>query len=275
MTDEFVADRTDASACQSQEEYSPTPYEDSSWEVYGDLPEVDQFLPLEIEVLPTTRKYVDPMFSDYGGVSADAIPKRWHLPEELAYQAPLSHEEQIEESIPRVSLTEEELENLQRQAYEQGKQEGFEDAVQTNVDRLSMAEERISQILTDLQAQISERLLYVEKQAVGLSVEIAEKIIRTAVEINPEYIMEIVQDAIGLTGTAVIRSIKVSPEDLEFIQLIGFDRALKEDDSGWDFVGDPTIKAGCVVETSAGEVDYQIDPAFERVRERMVRITRS
>lgn len=275
MTDEFVADNKIESDCQSQEEYSPTPYEDSSWEVYGELPEVDQFIPLEIQVLPTTLKYVDPMFSDYGGVAGEDHPKRWHLPEELAYQAPLTQDELIEESVPRVSVTEAELEALQLQAYEQGKQEGFEDAVQSNADRLSLAEERISQILTDFQNQITERLGIIERQAVDLSLEIAHKIIRTAVEINPEYILEILQEAISLAGTAVIRSVRVSPEDLEFIQLVGFDRAAKDDENGWEFIGDATIKSGCVVETSAGEVDYQIEPAFERVQERMIRISRS
>jgi len=53
---------------------------------------------------------------------------------------------------------------------------------------------------------------------------------------------------------------------------MGIARMLKEYDGTWLFEADEGIKSGCVVETSAGVVDFQLDQAWERVAGNVVRV---
>jgi flagellar biosynthesis/type III secretory pathway protein FliH len=92
------------------------------------------------------------------------------------------------------------------------------------------------------------------------------------VDINPEYIIDIIKEGIALAGGAKIKSIKVSPQDLEFLNLLNLSKQFKKFDGGWSFEGDDTIKSGCVVEMIGGVVDYQIDKAWERIRDQVVKV---
>jgi flagellar biosynthesis/type III secretory pathway protein FliH len=49
---------------------------------------------------------------------------------------------------------------------------------------------------------------------------------------------------------------------------------MKEYDGSWSFVQDETIRAGCVVETSSGEVDFRLDQAWERIKDNVVKVLR-
>ena len=114
----------------------------------------------------------------------------------------------------------------------------------------------------------------IERHAVELAVDMARNIIEGAVEINPEYIIPIIREAIQMAGGATIERVRVSPEDMEFIEVIGVAKRLKEHDGSWNFEADPEIKSGCVVDTSAGQVDYQLDQAWARARDEVLKLTR-
>ena len=84
--------------------------------------------------------------------------------------------------------------------------------------------------------------------------------------INPEYITQIVKEAVRSVGGASILRVRVSPEDMEFIKVVGLSEQLGELAKGWAFEADATIKSGCIVDSSAGEADFQLDRAWERIR---------
>ena len=113
-----------------------------------------------------------------------------------------------------------------------------------------------------------------ERQAVELALQVARKIIEQAVEINPEYIIPIIREAITSSGSAIIRKVRISPQDMEFVEYAGLRKQLKEFDGSWDFEADESIRSGCIVETSASQIDYQLDKAWERVRDQVVKVIR-
>jgi flagellar biosynthesis/type III secretory pathway protein FliH len=61
---------------------------------------------------------------------------------------------------------------------------------------------------------------------------------------------------------------------MEFIEVVGVKKNLRGFDGTWNFESDPTIKSGCVVESSAGEIDFQLDKAWERIQTAVVRAAR-
>ncbi len=258
----------------SQGSYTPSQYEDATWEMLGERIETQDFQPLEIPVLPSHKQYVDPMFADFGGTYMGQEPVRWHLPPELAYEGSGSRKAEEEEQEPLAGLTESQVEQLTQEAFEEGRKSGLQEAEQKRELELKTFNERLQTLFEDMQKQLEEHLQLVEKQAVQLALAVSKKIIDRAVEINPEYIVDIISKAVALAGTASVKTIRVSPQDHEFIEVVGVGKSIKGFEEHWQFVPDASIKAGCIVETSGGEIDYQLDPAWERIEAQVVKIAK-
>ena len=261
----------------TQANYQETPYEDASWEMVGDSSLREEFFPLEIEVIEGSEAVADPLFADYGGVMPGQVRKRWHLPEELAYQGAareLAGEEPHEEQVPHLSVTEEQLETIRADAFAAGQAQALESAKAGYERALHEIQENAIAIFADLKSQLLDQLQLVEKQAVELAISVARRLVFQAVEINPEYLIPLMHEAFAHVGAAEVQQVRVSPEDLEFINMIGLAEQLKEHDGKWSFVADPSIQAGCVVDTSAGHIDFQLDQAWDRVRDQVMRAVR-
>lgn len=254
----------------NQASYRATPWEDQRWEIVGEFKGDERFLPAEFEVLPTTAQAADPMFADYGGLPPHS-EKRWHLPVGLSTaKNPFKERtEEEEENDPRIKIHPDELEKKLAAARDEGRVEALTAAISHQQSNLERLQGQINNVLSDMDAQMKERAILLERQALALALEISKKLIHDAVEINPEYILPVISEAIGKVGTATVRSVRVSPEDMEFINIIGIEKQLKEFDGTWTFQADPSIKSGCVVDTSAGEVDFQLEAAWDRIRDKI------
>ena len=133
-------------------------------------------------------------------------------------------------------------------------------------------EERYRTIIDDMEGQIRQEVEAVERRAVEFAIQVTRKLVGTIVEIHPEYILQILKEAVKMTGGATIKAIRVSPQDLEFIKMLSPDRQCKEFDGSWSFTSDDTIRAGCVIETSSGEVEFDLDKAWERIKESVTKV---
>jgi hypothetical protein len=139
-------------------------------------------------------------------------------------------------------------------------------------ERTRAIESRYAEILDDMRSQIKESVEAIEQRTVKLALQLARKIMNVAIEINPEYILTIVKDAVKVSGGATIKAVRVSPSDYEFISKLPASVVSKELDSQWAIEADESIRVGCVVETVAGTVDYDLDKACERIRESVSKI---
>lgn len=259
----------------SQMNFQETKYADEHWEVLGERYDSEEFTPLKLGVLrPSALKLVDPMFQDFGGmVPAQDGESIWHLPTEEAAAALRAQE--VEFEIPEGSqlITDEEKAALQAQAREEGLEQGRQEAQSMAAEQTEALQQRVMEFLQDLAAQCNEALHENEKACVQLSLAIADKLVHGAVEVNPEYILPIVKEALEHTGSAEVRKIRVSPADFEFIEIMGIQEKWGRE-AAWNFEADETVKAGCVIDTSAGEIDYQIDSAWARVKDSILKIAK-
>jgi flagellar assembly protein FliH len=259
----------------SQASYKETPYQDQSWEVVGEIIEEKEFTPMSIQVVPREALMTDPMFADYGGVPpGKETVTRWHLPERLAYSAKTEQEKKAEKGPEKLHLSAQELEAIKTQAYQQGLADGRVEGDDKGKQKLQQLQQSIQGIINDLATQVTENLRGIERNAVDLAVAISDKIIGYAVEINPEYISKLVSEALNHVGSSTIKKVRVSPQDLEFIELVGIPKQLVERGDSWTFEKDESIRSGCIVETSAGEIDYRLDEAWERMKDSIVKVLR-
>jgi flagellar biosynthesis/type III secretory pathway protein FliH len=261
----------------SQITYKGTPYEDCSWELVGEFLNQDSFEPSSFAVLDGRTMIADPMFADYGGVPPAGDERRFHgtgggdrFDPNRRQVRSMEEEQEAADEIAEQLRAEHarELEAARAEAF----QEGRIAAIEELDERMKIIEDRYASVLEDVGQQIGENLKTMEHQAVNLAIQISQKLIGTVVEINPEYILGIVREAIKLAGGAIIRSIRVSPQDHEFLSLLSLPKQFKEYDGTWNFEADGSVKSGCVVMTSGGEVDFQIEPAWERIKEKVVKV---
>ncbi|MEN9845394.1 MAG: Flagellar assembly protein FliH [Pseudomonadota bacterium] len=139
-------------------------------------------------------------------------------------------------------------------------------------EKIKAVEERYRTVIDDMGSQIQQEVEALERRAVEFALQVARKLVGTIVEINPEYILQVIKDAVKLTGGATIKAIRVSPQDLEFLTMLSPDRQFKEFDGSWSFQADDTIRAGCVVETSSGEIEVDLDKTWERIKESVTKV---
>lgn len=179
----------------------------------------------------------------------------------------------MEEDLPPV-LTVEEIEAMQKQAYDeafaQGQREGFEQgfqqgreegAKQSYAENLHLLQEQAGQF-TELMAALAEPFkeldAEVEQELVKLSISMATQIIRREIKLDPGQIVATVREAINALPLSSQKiSLYLQPDDAELVR-----SALALDDlsPAWAIVEDPLItRGGCIVDTDISRVDATLE----------------
>jgi flagellar assembly protein FliH len=163
-------------------------------------------------------------------------------------------------------LTAEQLEQLQKQAYEegfeQGKSAGFEYGhKEALVEGRKLLEQRVQQF--DELMQVMDQPLkildeQVEKELVELVIAMVRQLIRREVKVDPGHIIGVVREALGVLPVSS-RSVRLvlNPEDAGLIRQV-FDVTDKE--LGWTIMEDPVMaRGGCKVLTETSQIDATLE----------------
>jgi flagellar biosynthesis/type III secretory pathway protein FliH len=124
---------------------------------------------------------------------------------------------------------------------------------------------RFETIVDDTKSQVEEMCRDYERQAVDLAFQIAKKLLGSIVTERREYIHEVIAEALKAAGNAEITCIRVSPQDYEVLN------APQTRERSWNIESDDSIGAGCIVVTSTGDVDFDLEKSWARMREKVTR----
>lgn len=112
-----------------------------------------------------------------------------------------------------------------------------------------------------------------EPVAVGLALQIAEKVLGGELEARPELVLDVVRGALRRLTEPLPATLLVHPEDAELVRASIADLSVEHG-------GELTIReerrvdrGGCVVRTRAGEIDAQIQVQLERAAKVVARGT--
>ena len=152
------------------------------------------------------------------------------------------------------------VEKIHQQAHHDGYHTGLKEGRQlagTEAGRVTALAASFSAETVDLDQQLAQQVL-------DVALEVARQMLRTALDLKPELVLPVVQDA--------IRSLPVLGEERR-LSLHPLDAALARDlsgeslkASGWIIVEDASMaRGGCVVSTSHGEVDATLDARWRRI----------
>ena len=236
-----------------------TGFDSAQWEVIGDVEIEPQFELQKLEIVQLETLKEDPLFKSFDG----SVKRIKINPEEVEGQ----HAQKKEEGIPA-----QEVARLISQAEARGRALGLEEAKLQRQVELGQIESRLNDVVNSINENSIAQIKDIQNAAYEIALRLSKKIIEQAVEINPEYIIDVIKEGMAHAGTAAIKKIRVSQQDLEFIEVMGLSKKIKEFDGSWVFEGDDSLKSGCVIETSAGEVDFNLDRSWERIAESVVRI---
>ncbi|WP_199611217.1 flagellar assembly protein FliH [Flocculibacter collagenilyticus] len=137
------------------------------------------------------------------------------------------------------------------QGLEQGKTEGFasgEEEVKQQVEHWSSLVEAIHKPLRDVDAAV-------EEQLVNLAVQLAKAVIDVEVQTNEQVILQALRDSISaLPANQATIDIKLNPEDYETITSHFDEEQIAE--RKWNLSKEPTIaKGGLLVESESSSID--------------------
>lgn len=194
----------------------------------------------------------------------------WSMPDVSGADA-LRDSETVElEDEPTPILTVDEIEAMQKQAYDeafaQGKMHGFQQGFdegskkgyEDNLHLLQGQAAALISLLESLSEPFKRLDEEVEKELVKLVIGIATQIIRRELKLDPGQIVAVVRETLNvLPLTSQKITLKLHPEDAELMRTA---LALDEASPSWSIVEDPLItRGGCEVDTEISHVDATVE----------------
>jgi len=179
------------------------------------------------------------------------------------------------EAAKIVQQAHQQAEQVRRQAEADGRADA-ERAAQTALDarlaeRVSSYTAALDQLVAETNDAKADWFRRWEQSAVAVAAAIAERIIRREISAQPEISLDLVREALRLASGAAEVSLHLHPSDFE---LLGAQSEVLAQSLGrltpTRVVADPTVSAGgCVVQTSLGRIDQQIESQLARIQEEL------
>ncbi|GAB4115116.1 MAG: hypothetical protein Fur0026_00480 [Sideroxydans sp.] len=158
-----------------------------------------------------------------------------------------------------------ELEQLQQQAQEEGRQAGYAEGRQRGyADGLQQAADatrRLQELSRVLQQQVDEQVV---QELTGLALDIARQVIQQALRIQPELLLAMVREAIAsLPVFNQAAHLILNPQDA---QLVRAQMGEQLAHSGWKILEDARMERGNArLENANSEVDASLAARWQRV----------
>jgi flagellar assembly protein FliH len=174
------------------------------------------------------------------------------------------------EPLPIPVLTVDEIEAMQKQAYDeafaQGKKDGYSEGFNEgskqgyaeNVPVLQKKATEFERLLESLSQPFKDLDAEVEKELVKLTIGIATQIIRREIKLDPGQVIAAVREAIKVLPLSSQKiSLHLHPEDVELVRSA---LSLDEMSLAWKMVEDPLItRGGCKVNTEVSHIDATVE----------------
>ncbi|ADE10836.1 flagellar assembly protein FliH [Sideroxydans lithotrophicus] len=149
------------------------------------------------------------------------------------------------------------IEEIQRQAREEGFQSGYAEGLQS----AAQEQQLLAQVITSLGQQVDEQ---VSRELLGLSLDIARQMLHQALKVNPELLLGVVSEAIGtLPHFSQGAHLVLHPDDAVVVRKHMGEQLTH---SGWKIFEDARIeRGGARIETANSQIDASLESRWKRV----------
>jgi len=192
------------------------------------------------EQLTAYERWELPSFDVGGGVSVSGNPKGMKLP------------------------TASELEDIQRQAHDEGFQAGHSAGYAEGAAKAAQEVQRLAALVSSMEQALKAVDQQVAQDLLDLSLELAQQMVHQALAVKPELLLEVVRDAIGsLPHFNPGAHIVLHPDDAKLVRdHMGEQLA----HSGWKIFEDQQItRGGARIETNNSQIDATAEARWHRI----------
>lgn len=191
-------------------------------------------------------------------------------------EAPVVHAEpdhvrvaQAQDVLERARL---EADSIREAARAEGFQAGFDAGMAAANERLMPVASAFEAAMAALGEERAKQADEVERHAVDLALQIAEKALGAAIEARPEHVVDVVRGGLRRMVERDRVIVLVNPEDMELVRDAA--AGLRSELGG---IGALEVQAerrvgrgGAIVRTHAGEVDGRLETQLDRARETLL-----
>lgn len=171
-----------------------------------------------------------------------------------------------ESAVPRANAsmvplpTAEEVENIHRQAH----QEGYAAGYQEGRARADAELARLTQLLSSLEGALAHFDEELTQSLLSLGLDIARQMLREALKIRPELVVPVIREAVNsLPPASQHPHLRLNPEDAVLVRTLLADEL---NHFHWKVVEDGRIeRGGCRVETPNSEIDATLESRWQRI----------
>ncbi len=183
-----------------------------------------------------------------------------------------------EEAVLIIDKAKDKKEKIYNQVKEEGKeagyQKGFKEGQKSGEEaikeELKMNIVSLHNILAEAEAEIENELNRIPLKVIELSIDMAEKIVQSSLDIDPELMLPIVKDCLNQVGTRHNNiEIRVNPELIDLIS--GINKEYKGK-FNLEIMGDNSLEKGdCLIETEFGGKDATLDNKLKQLRKELIK----
>ena len=158
---------------------------------------------------------------------------------------------------------------IREEARAAGHAEGVATARAIAEAQLRPALQALSEAVAQVEAVRDASAAAVERDAIELALQLAEKIVAGAIEVAPERVLAVVRGALRRLVERRRVTILVSPEDLELVREAtgGFITGLGGIEHCEVQAERRVLRGGAIVRTEEGQIDATVETQLERARE--------
>ncbi|MEA2449453.1 MAG: flagellar assembly protein FliH [Thermoleophilaceae bacterium] len=168
-----------------------------------------------------------------------------------------------------IAAAEADAERIRSVARQQGQAEGYAAGLVEAQAALEPVFAAMAEAVERLREQEATVAAAVEAQAAGLAVEIAEKVVAGALDVEPERVLDVIRGALRAIVERERIVVQVNPADLEIVREAMADVAASL--GGIEHVDVQeerrVARGGAIVRTTVGELDARIATKLERARD--------
>lgn len=180
-----------------------------------------------------------------------------------------------EEAHQRLQQAEAEVETLRLRAKEAGFAEGYEEGLEEGRQKaLAKASDLLSLLESTVEEAVRLRaasLRALEDDFLKLSVFLADKVIRKAVEADISWLKPIIKEALEVLGTVDQMVVLLNPVDYALLQNYQQDLSLTR--TKLVFEQDPSVtQGGCLIESETGLIDARLERRLGKLAHHLMEV---
>lgn len=158
------------------------------------------------------------------------------------------------------------LEQIRQQAHEEGRAQGHSLGYATGIQQAQGEAAQVHGLLENIQIALNQLDEQVAQSLLDLALQIARKMVGEALQIKPEVILKIVNEAISnLPHFNQNAHLILHPDDADLVRKHMGEQLSH---SGWKIFSDAKIqRGGCRVETSSSQIDGSVETRWQRIVE--------